>query len=248
MTTLQIEVVQNSFEAVKPIAEVAADLFYTRLFELDPSLRPMFRSDRTEQGRKLMHMIGVAVKGLSRPEQILPAVEKLGRRHACSRRAQIALCHGRHGASLDPGEGLRGSFHARRAGGLDSGVYAAGGNDAAGRCMRNHSGIGPRASDCRCIPVSNIEATKEGRNDVDGTIIDVRTVQVEPARVDHMQRFELTTCSRLAEGPSGLVRSDILVTGSTPQPITQTWEVSAADVQWTDALYPLAQEAPLVTR
>jgi len=56
-----------------------------------------------------------------------------------------------------------------------------------------------------------------------------------------------------------VVRSDILVTGSTPQLITQTWEVSAAgsmpqlitqswevsaaDVQWTDALYPLAQEA-----
>jgi hemoglobin-like flavoprotein len=83
MTTLQIELVQSSFEAVKPIAEVAADLFYTRLFELDPSLRAMFRTDRAEQGRKLMHMIGVAVKGLSRPEQILPAVEELGRRHSC---------------------------------------------------------------------------------------------------------------------------------------------------------------------
>jgi hemoglobin-like flavoprotein len=83
MTTLQIEHVQSSFEAVKPIAEIAADLFYTRLFELDPALRAMFRTDRAEQGRKLMHMIGVAVKGLSRPEQILPAVEELGRRHAC---------------------------------------------------------------------------------------------------------------------------------------------------------------------
>jgi hemoglobin-like flavoprotein len=83
MMTLQIELVQSSFEAVKPIAEIAADLFYTRLFELDPPLRAMFRTDRAEQGRKLMHMIGVAVKGLSRPEQILPAVEELGRRHAC---------------------------------------------------------------------------------------------------------------------------------------------------------------------
>jgi hypothetical protein len=79
--------------------------------------------------------------------------------------------------------------------------------------------------------------------DEDGTIIDVRTAHVVPARVDPMQRFEWTTCSRLAEAPSGVVRSDILVTGSTPQLITQTWAVSAADVQWTDALYPLAQEA-----
>jgi hypothetical protein len=58
-----------------------------------------------------------------------------------------------------------------------------------------------------------------------------------------MQRFEWTTCSRLAEAPSGLVRSDILATGSTPQLITEKWEVSPADVQWTDGLYPLAQEA-----
>ena len=76
----------------------------------------------------------------------------------------------------------------------------------------------------------------------DGTIIDVRTAQAAPARVDRMQRFEWTTCSRLAEGSSGLLRSDVLVTGSTPHHITQTWEVSAADVQWTDALYPLAQK------
>src|SRR6266852_5286356 len=34
--------------------------------------------------------------------------------------------------------------------------------------------------------------------DVDGTIIDVRTAQAAPARVDHMQQFEWTTCSRLA--------------------------------------------------
>ncbi len=79
--------------------------------------------------------------------------------------------------------------------------------------------------------------------DEDGTIIDVRTADAAPARLDPMQRFEWTTCSRLAEGSSGVVRSDILVTGSTPQLITQTWAVSAADVQWTDALYPLAQEA-----
>ena len=79
--------------------------------------------------------------------------------------------------------------------------------------------------------------------DEDGTIIDVRTADAAPARVDPMQRFEWTTCSRLAEAPSGVVRSDILVTGNTPQLITEKWEVSAADVQWTDALYPLAQEA-----
>ena len=81
MTETQVALVQDSFKTLEPIADVAADMFYARLFELDPSLRPLFRTDRKEQGRKLMQMIGVAVKGLSHLEQILPAVEQLGRRH-----------------------------------------------------------------------------------------------------------------------------------------------------------------------
>ena len=81
MTSKQIALVQQSFELVKPIAEAAADLFYTRLFEIDPSLRFLFRSDRSEQGRKLMQALTVVVKGLGRLEQILPVVEDLGRRH-----------------------------------------------------------------------------------------------------------------------------------------------------------------------
>ena len=82
MTPRQIELVQASFKQVQPIAVEAARLFYERLFEIDPSLRPMFRGDLEEQGRKLMQMIGVAVGSLRRLEQIVPAVEDLGRRHA----------------------------------------------------------------------------------------------------------------------------------------------------------------------
>ena len=74
--------VQSSFEKVAPIAEMAAALFYGRLFELDPSLRYMFPSDMVEQGRKLMHMLTLAVRGLDRPDQLIPAVQNLGRRHA----------------------------------------------------------------------------------------------------------------------------------------------------------------------
>jgi hemoglobin-like flavoprotein len=82
MTPKQIELVQVSFKMVQPIAGEAAQLFYNRLFEIDPSLRPMFRGDMGEQGRKLMQIIGVAVGSLRRMEQILPAVEDMGRRHA----------------------------------------------------------------------------------------------------------------------------------------------------------------------
>ncbi|MFO1159020.1 MAG: globin family protein [Reyranellaceae bacterium] len=82
MTPNQIALVQTSFARVAPIAATAADLFYGRLFEIAPQLRSMFPQDLTEQKRKLMAMLGVAVSGLSHLDTIGPAVRALGRRHA----------------------------------------------------------------------------------------------------------------------------------------------------------------------
>jgi hemoglobin-like flavoprotein len=82
MNPKQIELVQSSFAQVAPIADVAAALFYQRLFELDPSLRPMFRGDMTEQGKKLMTMIGSVVGSLRHLDRIVPGVRALGARHA----------------------------------------------------------------------------------------------------------------------------------------------------------------------
>jgi hemoglobin-like flavoprotein len=81
MTPEQKRLVQTSFEQVAPIAEVAAGLFYNRLFELDPALRPLFKGDLVEQGRKLMQMIGMVVKGLDRFDELVPAAQALGKRH-----------------------------------------------------------------------------------------------------------------------------------------------------------------------
>ena len=82
MTPEQKDLVQSSWEKVIPISETAAELFYARLFELDPELQPLFaNSDMKEQGKKLMQMITVAVKGLDNLDQIIGAVQDLGRRH-----------------------------------------------------------------------------------------------------------------------------------------------------------------------
>jgi hemoglobin-like flavoprotein len=81
MTPRQVELVQNSFNMVLPKLESAAMTFYDRLFNLDPSLRRMFHGPQAEQARKLGHVLTVVVNGLSRPQQILGAVEELGRRH-----------------------------------------------------------------------------------------------------------------------------------------------------------------------
>ena len=82
MTNEQINLVKATFEKIEPLSETVADIFYGRLFELDPNLRHLFKGDMKEQGRKLMQMIGLAVRGLDRIEELIPAVQSLGARHA----------------------------------------------------------------------------------------------------------------------------------------------------------------------
>jgi len=82
VTPEQKALVQQSFTQVLPISEQAAALFYTRLFQLDPSLRVLFTGDIKDQGRKLMQMIGYCVGKLDALDEIVPAVKDLGRRHA----------------------------------------------------------------------------------------------------------------------------------------------------------------------
>jgi hemoglobin-like flavoprotein len=81
MTEEQIYLVQRSWRQVLPIADTAAELFYTKLFSMDASLKPLFKGDMKVQGRKLMVMIGTAVGGLSKLNDLVPAVQDLGRRH-----------------------------------------------------------------------------------------------------------------------------------------------------------------------
>jgi hemoglobin-like flavoprotein len=78
----QKRLVQESFAKVEPIAEAAAALFYDKLFELDPGLKTLFKTDIKEQGRKLMATLKLAVKGLDDLEKLVPVVQDLGRRHA----------------------------------------------------------------------------------------------------------------------------------------------------------------------
>lgn len=82
MTKDEIELVKSSWAKVVPISDVAAVLFYGKLFELDPTLKSMFSDDMEEQGKKLMMMINTAVIGLDSLEQIVPAVKAMGERHA----------------------------------------------------------------------------------------------------------------------------------------------------------------------
>jgi len=81
MTPEQKQLVQDSFAKVVPIADKAAELFYARLFELDPALKSLFNGDMTVQGKKLMTTLGVAVSSLNNLDALIPVLQNLGRGH-----------------------------------------------------------------------------------------------------------------------------------------------------------------------
>ncbi|MEZ4362231.1 MAG: globin domain-containing protein [Kofleriaceae bacterium] len=83
----------ESWRLVVPIAETAADLFYKRLFELQPSYQQYFKTDMATQKRKLIAMLAFIVKSLDWPEtawrdnvaeedDLFLVVLALGRRHS----------------------------------------------------------------------------------------------------------------------------------------------------------------------
>ncbi len=76
-------VAQSTFSQVAARKREAAELFYRLLFEIAPDVRPLFAGvDIEVQGEMLMDMLAKVVDGLDRLEELRPAVEALGRRHA----------------------------------------------------------------------------------------------------------------------------------------------------------------------
>ncbi len=81
ITAHQKALIQDSFTKVEPIAEQAAEIFYAKLFEYDPSLKPLFKSDLKSQGKKLMSTLKVAIKGLDDLDALVPVLQDLAKRH-----------------------------------------------------------------------------------------------------------------------------------------------------------------------
>ena len=81
MTPEQVNLVQDSFAKVAPISDVAASMFYGRLFEIAPDVKPMFPADMTDQRKKLMATLAFVVNGLSQLGAVLPAASALAKKH-----------------------------------------------------------------------------------------------------------------------------------------------------------------------
>ncbi len=93
ITDAEKAVIRDSWRLVVPIAETVGDLFYKRLFELQPAYQQYFKGDMASQKRKLVAMLGFIVKSLDWPESawrdnvaeeddLFLVVLALGRRHS----------------------------------------------------------------------------------------------------------------------------------------------------------------------
>ena len=81
MDTKNIQLLKRTFRKIEPIAQQTGELFYGHLFEVDPSIRPLFKGDMTAQAKMLMTVIGLTIQSLDQLEKVMPELEAIGRRH-----------------------------------------------------------------------------------------------------------------------------------------------------------------------
>ena len=79
---LQDQVIRDSFQVIHENPEAIAMLFYGRLFNLDPSLRALFKTDMRTQSKKLMDTLAAVVDSLDHLDRMRPFISELGRKHA----------------------------------------------------------------------------------------------------------------------------------------------------------------------
>jgi hemoglobin-like flavoprotein len=81
ITRDECRLVQASFAALETVSDDVAATFYRRLFELNPSLAPLFKNDMAAQGMKFMEKLALAVMALEDLDSIARLVDTLGRSH-----------------------------------------------------------------------------------------------------------------------------------------------------------------------
>jgi len=77
------QLVTESWKSLAPNGALVGAIFYRRLFEIDPSLRPMFSAvTLDDQIHKLVTMLDLIVHWLDVPDKLVPVLKKLGERHS----------------------------------------------------------------------------------------------------------------------------------------------------------------------
>lgn len=74
--------VRDTWEQVAPMGEAAAELFYHKLFQRHPGVKPLFHGvDMPAQQNRLIHAIDAVVNALDHFDEMEPLLEDLGHRH-----------------------------------------------------------------------------------------------------------------------------------------------------------------------
>lgn len=81
LTAKQIELVQDTWKTITPVSQQMGESFYNRLFQKNPELKPMFKSDPKDQAMKLMFMISYLVHRLGSFDDLKDEIIKLASRH-----------------------------------------------------------------------------------------------------------------------------------------------------------------------
>ncbi|MEM7633067.1 MAG: globin family protein [Pseudomonadota bacterium] len=82
MNKTEIEVIRETWALVVPIADAAAQLFYQRLFEIDPGTKLLFaETDIARQNEKLISTLSLVVEKADQLDTIIPVLQELGRNH-----------------------------------------------------------------------------------------------------------------------------------------------------------------------
>ncbi|HZI02127.1 MAG TPA: globin domain-containing protein, partial [Flavisolibacter sp.] len=82
MTPYQVSLVKETWLSVTALDPViVGDLFYQKLFEICPEVRPMFTSSLPEQSKKLLYMLNYIISKLHKLEDVVEDVQNLARRH-----------------------------------------------------------------------------------------------------------------------------------------------------------------------
>jgi hemoglobin-like flavoprotein len=72
---------KHSFTKIAQVHETVSTLFYDKLFELAPEVRPLFLSDMADQRVKLMQMLAMMIASLEDETELIKGARALGVRH-----------------------------------------------------------------------------------------------------------------------------------------------------------------------
>ena len=82
MTADQIGLIRDTWQSIGPIAKIVPQIFYDRLFEIDPSTKPLFaKTNMSGQHVKLLQALELVVDHANDLDSLIPALEVMGRRH-----------------------------------------------------------------------------------------------------------------------------------------------------------------------